>query len=118
MAFPSGARLLVSGFVEEYGSVLERTDMESGAIKRAQVKSLQLVRRTVTYRCTGAVREDFETWYTTEINRGVNSFSWVDWRGNAKTVHMADGTYKVAPVKKEDNSEIEYDISFDIEVYE
>ncbi len=75
--FPIAKNPTISTFSEETESVVLRTSME-GVTKQALRYSKQYRRLNLMYILTDAELTTFETFFTTTITRGVDSFDWTD----------------------------------------
>jgi len=114
MAFPTTARLLLPAPLS-MDSALLRTNMESGPVKQAKIKSLQNNRRDLVYRMTGDEYDAFKNWHKTEINRGATYYPWIDLDGTERQVLMVDGKYTDTQVRIADDSPVEYEVAYTVE---
>lgn len=92
---PSYVKILREGFSEQRESALLRTEMESGPVKQARVKTRVMVTRSVTLMVT--TQTDllaFESWFENGIDAGAGWFSFRDpVRGTTKDGRFVSGTY-------------------------
>lgn len=78
-AFPSYAKLVLSGFAINRESALNRTDMDSGPPKQAPRVSRAMVARKATVALDSAADyTNFMAWFKTTVNLGAAWFSWID----------------------------------------
>lgn len=77
--FPAYAKLKFSGFGKKRQPAVERTEMESGPAKQLQTLSRVLLPRSVTYAFDSAADyANFIAWFTANIHRGTDWFTWTD----------------------------------------
>jgi hypothetical protein len=78
-AFPAGLILLLPEYGEQAESALERTPMESGPPKQAQVRSRVMVQVSGRILFTSAAQyASFRTWFRVDIKNGADWFDWTD----------------------------------------
>jgi len=77
--WPAYAAILLDGFKLQRESALERTQMESGPPKQTRTKSRVMVARPATARFDSrADYLNFLAWFTSDIHRGADWFTWTD----------------------------------------
>jgi hypothetical protein len=117
-AFPAYGELLLSGFNEKPESALVRTEMESGPSKQARVRSLELVKRNVTYVFTSAQYITWKAWRNTDLSRGALWFDWTNpLTGTTVQARMENGDYSASAYNANDTA-IKWEVSFVLETYE
>ena len=98
-AFPSYAKIALSGFAEQRESALLRTQMESGPPKQAKVRSRVMVTRPVTI-LLGSLSDyqSFITWFSQTIHEGADWFDLTDpVTGTTKSARFVGGGLDATP---------------------
>lgn len=97
---PSYAKILLDGFSQKRGSALLRSEMESGPPRQSRIKTRVMVTRSVIIRLANLDEfNQFEQWYSDEINEGASWFEFDDpVSQTSKAARFVDGGYSASPV--------------------
>ena len=117
-AFPSYGEFLLDGFGEQPESPLVRTNMESGPVKQAKLRSKIRVVRNVTYRFTNAEYVTWKTWHKTTVAFGALWFDWINPLDGATVQgRIINGLYNAISFDGGDGT-LKWDVGFALETYE
>lgn len=97
---PSYVTISFEGFMEVRGSVVLRTEMESGPPKQARISTRPMVTRPVRLIIDSKANYiNFISWYSTDLSEGSSWFDFVDPVSNStKQARFVSGDLKGVPV--------------------
>lgn len=117
-AFPAYGELLLNGFGEQPETALIRTEMETGPVKQAKIRSKENMQFTVTYKYTSAEFILWKAWRKADIAFGALYFDWVKpLTGEVVQARIPGGDYNAVAYNGKDEA-IEWEVGFIIELYE
>lgn len=95
--FPLSGNAILSGNSEVTQSAVLRTEMEGSFTKQSLRYSKQYINRSLTYSVSDIELNLFRTFFNVTINRGVESFDWIDYLDNdtVKDATIIDGVWSL-----------------------
>lgn len=114
--FPSIGRLLLPGYGETPDPGVERTEMENGFVKQAQVTAAGLVEIPIVYVFTSAEYETFRGFWGDTLRRGADWFQWVNPRDGATyDVRIVGGAYRAQAYTSADGAKLSWEVEMTLE---